>query len=40
MNSTIQKRSTQQLSVERAAVLKRMVNLTKELVEALAEKKN
>ncbi|GLX63283.1 MULTISPECIES: helix-turn-helix domain-containing protein [Proteus] len=40
MNSTMQKRSTQQLSVERTAVLKRMANLTKELVEALAEKKS
>lgn len=40
MNTTIQKRSPQALSIERMAVLKRMANLTQELVETLAEKKS
>ena len=39
MNSVIQKRTSQQLSVERVAVLERMTVLTKELVNELAEKK-
>ncbi len=40
MNSVIQKRTSQQLSVERVAVLERMTVLTKELVNELAEKKS